>query len=376
MKKIFYASKKLLVPCGEGGGEVIAFDLLSEIERKQQGLVKAFGSFEYLKLERLTAQLHATKTSFHLAQEGAECASRDGQKFTYPSFAHVTYTMPGAYATTLARDDHYFISLDHYLGQYKPDICLLQAEGYYESWQMLQHIPACKTFLYVQNGYEVQRFKEQKVKLPLLLANSKFVQNKVRSENGLHAELLYPAICADRYVVKDDERKPHARFTVLFINPVPVKGLEIFIHMARHMPDVQFIVVEGWGPISQELYELFQRLKNIQYVPKTWNMREVYQAADLLIAPSQWEEAFGRVVVEAHAARLPTLVSDIGGLPEASGEAGFIEYDYRNPDAWVRHIRHLMNNLPLIEEKRVHFSRNVGRFDPAALAQRFMELAG
>lgn len=353
---------------------MIAFDLLSEVERSKKGTVKAIGSFTYMDLEMLNAQLKVTQTNLHLSQQAADLKTFDDKTTTYPSFAHAEYQMSESYSTTLARDDHYFISFDQYLEQFQPDACLLQAEGYFECWKALQKYPQCKTFLYVQNGYELQRFQNQSIQLPHLLSNSQFIQTKVKLENKLDSHLLYPAIDARRYLRDKPADKNKELFTVLFVNPVPVKGLEVFLRIAEELKEVHFLTLEGWSPISQTLFDKFQSMGNVSYLPKTWNMKHIYEKVDLLIAPSQWEEAFGRVIVEAHASGVPTLASDIGGLPEASGEAGFITYDFRNPKAWVEEIKKIKNNPDLVEERRLLFKQNVERFTPANAAQRFLEI--
>jgi Glycosyl transferases group 1 len=44
---------------------------------------------------------------------------------------------------------------------------------------------------------------------------------------------------------------------------------------------------------------------------------EIYSSTSLLLMPSQWEEAFGRVALEACANGIPVVVSKIEGIPEA-----------------------------------------------------------
>lgn len=52
------------------------------------------------------------------------------------------------------------------------------------------------------------------------------------------------------------------------------------------------------------------------FLPWTDAPERVYPAMDLLAVPSEWEEPFGRVSVEAQACGVPVLASDVGGLPE------------------------------------------------------------
>ena len=70
-------------------------------------------------------------------------------------------------------------------------------------------------------------------------------------------------------------------------------------------------------------------------------MKTVYGRTKILLAPSKWEEAWGRVASEAHCSGIPVVGSRRGGLPEAIGEGGVV-LDYDAPlDDWVGAIRTL-----------------------------------
>ena len=73
-------------------------------------------------------------------------------------------------------------------------------------------------------------------------------------------------------------------------------------------------------------------------------MKTVYGRTKILLAPSKWEEAWGRVASEAHCSGIPVVGSRRGGLPEAIGEGGIV-LDYDAPlDDWVASIRQLWND--------------------------------
>ena len=65
-------------------------------------------------------------------------------------------------------------------------------------------------------------------------------------------------------------------------------------------------------------------------------------SARALVVPSQWYEVVGRVALEAFAAGLPVLASDIGGLGEVVREPGaecLVPADDRN--AWATALTRL-----------------------------------
>ncbi len=370
--KLLFASRKTLAPLGEGGGETIAFDLLSALESRGLMGVKALGAFHYPQLEALGGILRDLRVNLSLEQQAAEIETGEGT-IAYPAFAHVTYRMPDSPTTTLAREDHFQQSFAEYLRQYNPDVALLQAEGFIECWRELRERRDVRTFFYVQNGYEPARFKDLGIGTPRLLANSEFVKRKVKDQFGYDSDVLYPAIQAERYHGENPAKS--GQFTVLFVNPIAVKGLAIFLHLADRFPSVQFLALEGWSKIEGKIFQMLSSRPNITCLPKTWNMAQIYAVANLLVAPSQWQEAFGRVVVEAHAAGVPTLASRVGGLPEASGAAGLLVDDYANPSAWETALREIVNQPAILETRRPLLEGNARRFNPDLAAQRFAELA-
>jgi len=58
----------------------------------------------------------------------------------------------------------------------------------------------------------------------------------------------------------------------------------------------------------------------------TRDMRPLYAAMDAVAIPSEWQEPFGRVSIEAQACGTPVLASRIGGLPESllEGQSGLL----------------------------------------------------
>jgi glycosyltransferase involved in cell wall biosynthesis len=103
----------------------------------------------------------------------------------------------------------------------------------------------------------------------------------------------------------------------------------------------------------------------------------LYQALDVLAVPSQWEEPFGRVSVEAQACGVPVLLSNVGGLPETlepgvTGElvaAGAVE-------AWSEALVRAAT-LPAGERRRRAEAGRafvVERFAPERIAREFERL--
>jgi len=112
---------------------------------------------------------------------------------------------------------------------------------------------------------------------------------------------------------------PAGKFTVLFVGRlIDVKGVSLLIDAAAEMPDVNFVFA-GDGPLAARLAEIKAKTGNIIYNGKVNNtdLPAYYSATDILCVPSQYEEGFGRIIIEALACGCPVIATSRGGIPEA-----------------------------------------------------------
>ncbi|MBB1093353.1 glycosyltransferase [Rhodopseudomonas palustris] len=122
-------------------------------------------------------------------------------------------------------------------------------------------------------------------------------------------------------------RVPAPGNLITFVNPIPRKGIEIAFELAARRPEIGFQFVEAWHLRARVRKYLQQRIAhhgNIQLRPPVRDMRQIYANTRLVLAPSLWEEAWGRVISEAQVSGIPALVSDSGGMPEAVGAGGIV----------------------------------------------------
>jgi surfactin synthase thioesterase subunit/glycosyltransferase involved in cell wall biosynthesis len=103
---------------------------------------------------------------------------------------------------------------------------------------------------------------------------------------------------------------------VTLVNPCAVKGISIFLELARRMPAVHFAAVPTWGTNAADLAALRERA-NVKILEPVDNIDELLRQTRVLLVPSVWAEARSRIVVEAMARGVPVVASDIGGIPEA-----------------------------------------------------------
>lgn len=145
------------------------------------------------------------------------------------------------------------------------------------------------------------------------IANS-FYTASLHPDKTIRA-VIPPLIPRERYATNTD------RTLAVFVNPAPYKGLAIVDGLAAARPDVSFLYVVN-SKLPHIPGSVRPAMANVQVKGPVADMRSVYRHAKLLLAPSLWEETWGRVATEAHVNAIPVLASRRGGLPEAVGPAG------------------------------------------------------
>lgn len=135
------------------------------------------------------------------------------------------------------------------------------------------------------------------------------------------------------------------KFTVLFVGRLfAIKGVRTLIKAASYCSSVTFVFV-GSGPLDSEIRSASLRQKNIKFMGRLPNrkMALAYNATDVTIVPSLYEEGFGRVILEALACGTPVIASNRGGIPEAldSSVGVLLEPTVQNI---IKAINHLEKN--------------------------------
>ena len=173
------------------------------------------------------------------------------------------------------------------------------------------------------------------------ISNSMFTASRVKERYGFDSAVIRPFVDPEKYVTSTTGEN------VTFINPYPEKGVDIAIAIAERCPDIPFAFVESWALDDQRRSTLQDRLKSLPNVtlhPRTSHMKRVYSKARILLAPSRWEEAWGRVATEAHLSGIPVVGSRQGGLPEAIGPGGVTVAIDAPIEHWVAAVRMLWDD--------------------------------
>ena len=142
----------------------------------------------------------------------------------------------------------------------------------------------------------------------------------IREHLGVDASVIHPPLYGT---------PPYPRFGdfdrgwLLMVNPCAVKGLPIFLDLARRFPQLPFAALAGWGTTSADR-QAIAHLSNVQLLETVPRIDDVLAKTRLLLMPSLWYEGFGLIVMEAMLRGIPVISSDSGGLVEAKRGTGFV----------------------------------------------------
>ncbi len=226
----------------------------------------------------------------------------------------------------------------------RPDVAVVQCHGTVQIGQAFA-AAGVPLVVYLRNvefdelGGDILSLKGAR-----FIANSAFTARRYAEAFGVTATVIPPSIDRMAY-----ETVPTGNL-VTFINPVPAKGLDLAIEIAAACPEIPFLFGESWLLSPDQREALSSRISaypNIRFEPRTADMKSLFRRTRVLLAPSRWEEAWGRVASEAHCSGIPVVGSSRGGLAEAIGPGGIV-LDHDAPVAdWAGAVRSLWSDPDL-----------------------------
>lgn len=103
---------------------------------------------------------------------------------------------------------------------------------------------------------------------------------------------------------------------VLMMNASEIKGLSIFLQLAKSLPHIPFAALPGYATTTADR-EALMRLPNVTILENLPGLDDIFRRTRILLMPTLWMEGFGMAVVDAMLRGIPVLASDYGGLAEA-----------------------------------------------------------
>ena len=166
-----------------------------------------------------------------------------------------------------------------------------------------------------------------------------------RADSTLRAELGLPE---DRFVMLCASRFAHDKGHKYLINS---------LKRLTEISDVPFtMVLAGDGPLLEPAQAQVKALgleEQVKFIGFRKDIKNLYKGSDLYVNASE-HEALSFLIIEAMAAGLPVIATDMGGnrdiVNDKTGCGLLVEYD--NPESMARAMKQLMENPALLAHCR------------------------
>jgi len=155
---------------------------------------------------------------------------------------------------------------------------------------------------------------------PRLISEFGFAANRLSViYNGVRPVAAVPSE-AERAHARASLGLPVGAFVVVYVGRVSQeKGVRYAIEALTAADAEVHLVIAGEGDDLAAARSLAGELgvsSRVHFLGYVTNPAHVYTAADVAVVPSLWNEAFGRVVVEAMGYGVPTVATAVGGMRE------------------------------------------------------------
>lgn len=165
-------------------------------------------------------------------------------------------------------------------------------------------------------------------------------------------------------------------YNILFVGRIiPKKGLHILVKAVSYLknkhPNLRVIVVGSAWPGKKEETRYIREVRWAAarlkipivltgYIPPG-KIHTMYHLGDIFAFPTQFEEGFGLVNIEAMASGIPIIASKRGGIKEVikDNKTGVLVADYTNPRAFAKNINHLIENRNLRKKVAINARKHV-----------------
>jgi glycosyltransferase involved in cell wall biosynthesis len=218
--------------------------------------------------------------------------------------------------------------------QFRPDVLVVNAGGsWWHDWThplVLAAPTKLPVALYVRDAEALELLPALAPRLDLVLANAQSHADRAEPF-GLETLVIPSVVDLDRYRVEPTGE------VVVFINPVPRKGVETAFAIAAARPDVPFEFRESWHlprAAAEDIAARCTQLGNTKFLRSTTDAAEPYRRARLLLVPYE-DGNRPRVIAEAHASGIPVLARDAPAHREAVGPGGILVPSEAPLDAWL-----------------------------------------
>ena len=157
-----------------------------------------------------------------------------------------------------------------------------------------------------------------------VIVPSRFIGNYMQDSFGLDAdkiELIYRGVDVSRFPFRPANQRPDKPVIALLGRITPKKGhmlaVDCLSELTKKYPALQLWFI---GEASKGKTQFLDKLKNyirqkglesrVRFLGAVSDVPSVLRNVSVLIAPSQYDESFGRMIIEAQACGIPVVASD------------------------------------------------------------------
>ncbi len=159
------------------------------------------------------------------------------------------------------------------------------------------------------------------------------------------------------------------------------KGTNLALHAIHKLTQAGVktnLTIIGAGPEHENLLQLVSHLNLSREIVFTDALRGQNLVKSLnqhrfILVPSTFPETFGMVALEGMACGCIPITSDIGGLPEAIGEAG-LTFKSGNTDALAKQMKKLISNPDLIKQLRDKSRSHLQNHKEFVITERYVQV--
>ncbi len=370
--KILFANKRRLHPLG-AGGDTVSIDLLFQYATSHGHICESLG---VIYQPSYITSGGAIRNALRLINLDYSISSNIAPPYISISSKSMTkreiFIYRDAYLHTLVTNRYFGKTLEQKIADMKPDILVTQLEGTKETVLAAKKndIPVI-VFVHdaTENTIHTLQYLD-KNKNVVLVCVSEYLRTYLQ-KMGLWMKLhvVYPPLAVAKV---RDHHSVHASH-ITMINPVKEKGAALLYKLVQKMSHHRFLIVEGWKKFEDIPYD-YSKYTNAECIRYQKDISDVYEKTKVLIVPSLWEEAFGRVVTEAQQYGIPVIACNRGGLAEAVGEGGILISMHAKEDVWVHVIDMLLNDKQTYKNLSNAAKQNVQQFDIEKTGAQFLAI--
>ncbi|MBU1130831.1 glycosyltransferase [Patescibacteria group bacterium] len=223
----------------------------------------------------------------------------------------------------------------------------------------------------------LSRFTNQIIAVSQAVKNYQTLKEKIPSQKII---VIYNGLDLNRFPFNYRPLRQAATLGIIG-RLEPQKGhapaLLAFKEVLKKYPQTKLLII-GQGSLKPKLVKLGQKLHiadSLSWQSPRENVNDFLKQINILLAPSLWE-GFGIVAIEALAAGVPVIASQVDGLKEiiTDGENGFLA-PVNNPGGLAQKIIEVMENSDKLEGVSLKGRKKViNLFTIQQMAERYQKI--